>query len=191
MPGDSTNIYETAVLHYNNTLFYQRLNNYKQAQNEAEIAIGLFEKIGNDYYMSIACDIAAVLYQQTGNIFRAQELALKELAACEKMADTIGITYSYDLLAAICETVSQYDQQLIWQKKSLELRQILNDSVQIALSYNNIGNTYINDAAPNGKTLNKAKMDTAIFYLKNALRLKRSFTEEQARQTEFSVAADS
>ena len=191
LPGDSTNIYETAVLHYNNTLFYQRLNNYKQAQNEAEIAIGLFEKIGNDYYMSIACDIAAVLYQQTGNIFRAQELALKELAACEKMADTIGITYSYDLLAAICETVSQYDQQLIWQKKSLELRQILNDSVQIALSYNNIGNTYINDAAPNGKTLNKAKMDTAIFYLKNALRLKRSFTEEQARQTEFSVAADS
>ena len=190
LPADSANIYETAVLHYNNTLFCQKQNNYKQAQKEAEKAIALFEKIGNDYYMSIACDLAAVLYQQTGNIFRAQELALKELAVCERMADTIGITYSYDLLAAICETVSQYDQQLKWQKKALELREILNDSVQIALSYNNIGNTYINDAAPDGKTLNKAKMDTAIFYLKNALRLKRSFTEEQARQTEFSVVAD-
>ena len=171
LPADSANIYETAVLHYNNTLFYQKKNSYKQAQDEAEKAISLFEEIGNDYYVSIACDLAAVLYQQTGNIFRAQELALKELGVCEKMADTIGITYSYDLLAAICETVTQYDQQLQWQKKALSLRQKLNDSVQIALSYNNIGNTYINSAAPNCKTLNKAKMDTAIIYLKDALRL--------------------
>ncbi|MBO7496180.1 MAG: histidine kinase [Salinivirgaceae bacterium] len=190
LPSDSTNIYETAVLHYNNTLFHQRKNDYKQAQSEAEKAISLFDKIGNDYYVSIACDLGAVLYQQTGNIFRAQELALKELSVCEKMADTIGITYSYDLLAAICETVSQYDQQLQWQKKALELREMLNDSVQIALSYNNIGNTYINTAAPNGKSLDKAKIDTAIVYLKNALRLKRSFSEEQARRTEFSVASD-
>ena len=191
LPLDSANIYETAVLHYNNTLLYQKKNNYRRAKDEAEKAINLFEKIGNDYYLSIAYDIASVLYQQTGNIFRAQELALKELAVCEKMSDTIGITYSYDLLAAICETVAQYGQQLQWQKKALQLRQILNDSVQIALSYNNIGNTYINYASPDGKSLDKQKMDTAIVYLKNALRLKRSFTEEQARQTEFSVTTDS
>ncbi len=189
LPADSANTYETAVLHYNNTLNYQKDNNYPMALREADKAISLFEQNGNDFYLSIACDLAASLYQKTGNIFRAQEMAFKELAICEKMNDVIGITYSYDLLAAICESMEQYGQQLEWQKKALTLRLQLGDSVQIAQSYNNIGNTYINYAVSNDTTSDKSKLDTAIIYLKEALQLKRSFTKEQAQQILFSVSA--
>ena len=188
LPPDSINTYETAVLHYNNTLNYQKNNNYKMALDEAEQAISLFEKNGDDFYLSIACDLAAGLYQQTGNIFRAQELTFKELTICEKMEDVIGITYAYDMLSAICETMEQYDQQLHWQKEALKIHLMRNDSVQIAQSYNNIGSAYINISHKGEDLYDKKMLDTALFYLKESLRLKQSFTEEQARQTQASVS---
>ena len=204
-PADSANNAEMAILYYNCALNYQVMNDYNKAIGAAEKSIGLFEKAGNDYFLSIVYDLAASFYQKTGSTHNAQNLAFKELALCEKMGDTVGMTYSYDLLAAICESMGQYDQQLSWQKKALELRIKLDDTVGIAQSYNNIGNTYINSAAkyqtdiPSGintepkKNLEKtkkanSKTDTALMYLKEALRLKMAFTEQQALRTEFSVS---
>ena len=204
-PADSANNAEMAILYYNCALNYQVMNDYNKAIGAAEKSIGLFEKAGNDYFLSIVYDLAASFYQKTGSTHNAQNLAFKELALCEKMGDTVGMTYSYDLLAAICELMRQYDQQLAWQKKALELRIKLDDTVGIAQSYNNIGNTYINSAAKQQTSMsfginadskknleksNKAnlKTDTALMYLKEALRLKMAFTEQQALRTEFSVS---
>ena len=204
---DSANIAETAVLYYNNALNYQNNNNYLQAIRSIEQAITLFEKANNDSYLSIAYDLAASFCRKTGSTYRANQYAFKELALCEKLGDTVGMTYTYDLLAAICDLTGQYEQQLVWQKKALDLRILMNDSVGVAQSYNNIGNSYINNArkyqtsissginadpkrSRNSSILSNEKTDTALFYLKEALRLKKSFNEAQALRTEFSVSAN-
>lgn len=204
-PMDSANMAELAVLYYNNALNLQNSNNYLSAIRSAEQAMPMFEKNGNDYYLSIVYDLASSLCQQTGDTYRAQDYAIKELALCEKIGDTVGISYTYDLLAAICSTTEQFDQQLEWQKKSLYLRMKMDDIVRVAQSYNNIGNTYINIA---GKTytdnfveadifnsndhdndkIDVLRLDTALMYLKESLRLKKNFTEAEARQTEVSVS---
>lgn len=202
---DSANMAEMAVLYYNNAINYQNSGNYLAAIRSVEQAFPLFEKTENDYFLSIAYDLAATLCQKVGSTYLAQRYALNELALCEKMGDTIGISYTYDLLAAICETTGQFSQQLIWQKKSLELRIMMDDIVRVAQSYNNIGNTYISyaqgilinsssgiNANPKGYNENQKKAnqksDTALMYLKEALRLKMGFNEAQARQTEFTVS---
>lgn len=203
-PMDSANMAEIAVLYYNNALNYQYSNNYLSAIRSAEQAIPYFQQTGNDYFLSIVYDLAAALCQKSGNTYRAQEYALKELALCEQMGDTVGISYTYDLLAAICEATAQYDQQLVWQKKSLKLRMMMDDIVRVAQSYNNIATTYINYAAKSyqdkstvstfetGKDadnqIDQQRLDTALMYFKESLRLKMSFNETQARQTEFAVS---
>lgn len=204
-PMDSSNMAETAVLYYNLALSYQYVSNYPAAIHSVEQAIPLFDKTGNDYFLSIVYDLAATFHQKIGKTYIAHQYALMELALCEKMCDTTGISYTYDLLAAICEMTGQFDQQLLWQKKSLDLRMMMDDIVLVAQSYNNIGNTYVNYAQKilvnsssgintkireqnESKKRADLKTDTALMYLKEALRLKMSFNETQARQTEFTVS---
>ncbi len=63
------------------------------------------------------------------------------------------------------------------------------DIVRIAQSYNNLGSTYINLFTKKHNendffeteegSADKRQLDTAMMYLKESLRLKRTFTEEQ------------
>ncbi len=169
---DSANKAEMATLYYNNALNYQYLNDYKQAIQSIEQTFPLHEATGNSMHLSVCYDLASIFHCQLGEYFLAQDYAYKELAVCEKINDVIGITYAKELLASIKDNIFQYEDELALQMESLELRREIGDSVLLAQTFNNIGITY----------LKLEDYDSALVYLRKALKMKKSFTKKQAEQ---------
>lgn len=169
---DSDNISNLAVLNYNLTINYQILEKVDSAITVVKRAAKLYNQVGNDYSEGICYDLEAQLYQQMAEPYFAQQCAYAELAINEKMNDSIGIAYTKDLLSNIKSDMRQYEEELQLQREALDIRRQLGDSVLLAYSYNNIGLTFIQ----------LEQYDSAFHYLSASLKLKESFTEDQAYQ---------
>lgn len=169
---DSDNIGNLAALNYNLTINYRIVEKIDSAIIVVKRAANLYSQVGNDYSEGVCYDLEAQLYQQIAEPFFAQQCAYAELAINEKMNDSIGIAYTKDLLSNIKNDLRQYKEELQLQREALDIRRQIGDSILLAYSYNNIGLTYIQ----------LEQYDSAFYYLSSSLKLKESFTEDQAYQ---------
>lgn len=172
VPRDSDNISNLAALNYNLTINYRILEKIDSALLVIKRAAKFYHQVGNDYSEGICYDLEAQLYQQIAEPFFAQRCAYAELAINEKMNDSIGIAFTKDLLSNIKSDMKQFREELQLQREALDIRRQIGDSVLLAYSYNNIGLTFIQ----------LEEYDSAFHYLSASLKLKESFSEDQAYQ---------
>ena len=166
--------HEFWVMHNTVGNLYCKLGEPKKAQEIFEAGLELYLSFEEKEGLEVATGYnnLAMASREAGNDELALEYQLKaneifENTSSEDVDDEDTLKYmlamGYDNLGVILTGLARFDEAIVHQKRSLEIRQELYrdtpNHVLIAQSYNNIGNTY----TAIGRT------DLAIDYMKKAL----------------------
>ena len=123
----NTGNYEEAIKWLNKTIKYKNLVNDKHGEAVA------YNTLGNVYNESGKKDSSIISYQKSLKIF-------------EETGDLYGISANLNAIGVIYEVmanftdINRFNQALDYYNQALEINLKLNDKIEIANSYNNIGN---------------------------------------------------
>lgn len=139
-----------AVLFYNRAALYNDITNYEKAVENAQNALLLFEKVGNDLGEAAANNLLGVIFAGQDSY----ELALPYFQKCRALNEEIdyeqGIASSILNIGSIHYDLQNSDSALYYFEKAL---QVLGDSTQTEVGvdvFDNIGKIY-QDRAENKK----------------------------------------
>ena len=167
--SDSVANAERGNILYNIAINYQYLGEYSKAIEYALKLEELYTQNKDWDNLGYRCyNFISNIYYFLSDYTKAYEYGYKQLELYEKYEDIQGIAQAKDFLGIIKQMQGYFEEALVLQLESLELRKTLSDPLLISFSYNNIGSTY----------LNMEENEEALKYFRQSLDIKKKYGDE-------------
>ncbi len=167
--SDSVANAERGNILYNIAINYQYLGEYAKSIEYALKLENLYIQNKDWDNLGFRCyNFVSNIYYFLSDYTKAYQYGYKQLELYEKHKDVQGIAQAKDFLGIIKQMQGYFEEALVLQLESLELRKTLSDPLLISFSYNNIGSTY----------LNMEKNEEALKYFRQSLDIKKKYGDE-------------
>jgi two-component system, NarL family, sensor histidine kinase UhpB len=134
-----SNLYGTVLLQKAQCLMYQ--NKATEAEQYFTKALSILPS--NSNRIALAWNDRGFNAGRTGNFDKEGEFYLKALAAAEAQSDAYGKAMAYNNLSVLYQNLGENRQAIDYAKKSIAIREELNDYSRLLSNYSNLSQIYL------------------------------------------------
>ena len=116
-------------------------NDSNEVRRAAEI-LAYFQKQKDESGADNTQIFIADRLNRRGDYINGLNMALSILTNCEKRKDTIGIISAYRAIANCYAFALNFEQAIAWLKKTIPIIHVMNNEVEVSLTYNDLGAIY-------------------------------------------------
>lgn len=150
-------------------LAYKYWGKYREAQQEIQNDIQLFERLNNKDGVSNCYIVAGYINQAWHNFDEAERICRVTLKMSEELGNKGGIGFSRLAIGNSLSSKNQNDSAYYYFQKALEIFQSENDNYGISLAYRDIGSFF----------LNKKEISKAFGYYQKSLSLLKEMSNRR------------
>ncbi|SEI88183.1 Two-component sensor histidine kinase, contains HisKA and HATPase domains [Cyclobacterium xiamenense] len=133
------------IISYNSlAMDYRNLGLYSLSLEKSQMALQYAQMIDDKKKVAQIENTMAIMYASLGEVDKSFSHHLTSVSVSREIGDSVFVAYGYNNLAICFYKLGQYDSSLLYNKKALELKKILNsDSLTLASTMLNIGLDYL------------------------------------------------
>jgi len=118
--------YKSLQLNQQIGYIYQSQNDFEKSLNHYNKALTIFNELSDTTSIITMLNNIGKIYIETNNLYKSEEKFKTALSLAVKKNDKVGIAYSYKNIGLIKENSKQYQEALIYYKKSYEIFKSIN-----------------------------------------------------------------